>query len=171
MKSPRANFFHFSLYNQGFAHFKSLYKSLSSWWYCRRSFPTTSNFCLKYHVPSYCHYMKTCEIQLSFLSLVSACLWVTVSCVYMLSFVTLQFDLVNEKMQFYVDGYLGIIKFASENQAWIHGQGSALISPLLVSSQQDSTASVGPIVFSERAQWEGLACTSQPPPSICILSL
>lgn len=36
---------------------------------------------------------------------------------YMLSFVTLQFDLVNEKMQFYVDGYLGIIKFASENQA------------------------------------------------------
>lgn len=51
---------------------------------------------------------------------------------------------------------MGDKKFASENQAWTHGQGSPLISDSVVLPQQDSTTALeGPIV-SQRGQRDGL---------------
>lgn len=110
LKFPRAKNFHLSLSNQDFTHFKSLYKSLSSLWYCRKSSPPTSSFCQKKcYIHPYCHWMKTWWIT-AFLFTFSFCMLVSESfmCVHVVFCDTTVWLVWMRKMQFYFNGHLRV---------------------------------------------------------------
>jgi len=116
--------------------------------------------------------MKTLWITALFFPLVSVCLWVEVSCVYTLSLVILQFDLVEcGKMQFYLNGHLEIQslhqKIRAESMAKVVLWFLILLYCLSKTPPLHSRSHCVP----ERARRGGLAGTPQPPPLSCILSL
>lgn len=89
---PRAKHFHFSLIR--IFHISKLYINpflLNG--YCGKSLPATSSFRQKCHMHSYRHYVNTLWMRAFFFNF-SSYVFVRVLCVYMLSFVTPRFDLI-----------------------------------------------------------------------------
>lgn len=116
LKFPRAKYLYFSVSNQGFTHFKSLCKSLSSLQF-RKFLPATSGFCqMKCYIHSYVTIWKPCELQLSFLPSVFACLWVFYVCTCCLLW-RYSSPWLNEKNAVLFKWYLGDVKFASEKSS------------------------------------------------------